>query len=110
MINMQTDIKPRGRHLIESFVTRLRRARKEKGLSKKLLSKQTGVAASQISRIEQGNASLSVATLFRLARALDLEPMLIPRKDIPAVEVSVKHGPGAPPQQAYPPDWGEDVD
>ncbi len=48
-------------------------ARARKGISQKKLSELTGIDQSDISKIERGNANPSVATLERIAKALDSE-------------------------------------
>lgn len=40
----------------------------------------------QISRIESGAIDLKASTLIELARALDLEVMLVSRRQVPAVK------------------------
>ena len=46
---------------------------KERGLSQKELAAQAGISQSDLSRIEQGIANPSVATLGRIAEALGAE-------------------------------------
>lgn len=45
-------------------------ARREKGITQKELSERTGIAQSDISKLENGNANPSVKTLERVATAL----------------------------------------
>ena len=47
-------------------------ARKNLGLTQKKLSDRTGIAQSDISRLENGNANPSLNTLKRLAAAMDM--------------------------------------
>ena len=47
-------------------------ARKGTGLTQKQLSKLTGIAQSDISKIENGNGNPSLKTLKRLASAMDM--------------------------------------
>ena len=47
-------------------------ARKNLGLTQKKLSDRTGIAQSDISRLENGNANPSLSTLKRLAAAMDM--------------------------------------
>ncbi len=47
-------------------------ARKNSGLTQKQLSKRTGIAQADISRIEHGNANPSLRTLRRLAAGLGM--------------------------------------
>lgn len=49
-----------------------------------------GVPQAQISRFESGAVDLRLSSLVSLARALDLELELIPRKALPAVESIVR--------------------
>lgn len=62
----------------------LKQARKAKGLSQAALAKRAGVPQSHISRIETAGVDLRLSSLAELARALDLELMLVPRKAVPA--------------------------
>ena len=47
-------------------------ARKSAGLTQKQLSKRTGIAQSDISKLENGNGNPSLKTLKRLASAMDM--------------------------------------
>ena len=65
----------------------IRALRKEKGLTQIELAQKAGINHSIISRIEysQPPKSCSLATLFRIADALEIEPAdLIPRNSIAA--------------------------
>jgi HTH-type transcriptional regulator / antitoxin HipB len=74
----------------------LRQARKARGLSQDELSKQLGIGQGTLSRAET-TADVRFGTLQQIARALDLEPMLVPRRLVPAVEAVVQHATsGAP--------------
>lgn len=68
----------------------LREAREAKGLSQRELSQSAGVPQSHISKIENGNVDLRLTSLVELARALDLELTLVPRKTVPAVQSIVR--------------------
>ena len=70
----------------QTIITALKQARTGAGLSQRALSARTGLLQSHISRIESGKSDVTLSTLLDLARALDLELMLVPRKLIPAVE------------------------
>lgn len=70
-------------HIIEA----LRSARQEKRLSQRELSAKVGVPQSHISKIESGAVDLKLSSLIEIARALGLEPMLVPRSLLPAVEM-----------------------
>ena len=68
----------------------LRTAREAKGLSQRALSKLIDVPQGHISKIESGAVDLRVSSLIELARALDLELTLVPRKSLPAVQSVVR--------------------
>jgi transcriptional regulator with XRE-family HTH domain len=74
----------------EHIASTLKAAREAKGLSQRALSSATGVPQGQLSRIENGAVDLRLSSLIALARALDLELTLVPRKTVPAVEAVVR--------------------
>lgn len=59
-------------------------ARERRGLSQAELGRRLGVSGANLSRIERG-ADLRISTLLDIARALDLEPILVPKSAVPAV-------------------------
>lgn len=77
-------------YAIEEISMTLRAARKAKGLSQRELAKLAGVPQSHISKIENAGVDLRVSSLSEIARALDLELTLIPRKAVPAVRSIVR--------------------
>jgi HTH-type transcriptional regulator/antitoxin HipB len=64
----------------------LKSARQAKRLSQRALAKKVGVPQSHISKIENGGVDLQTSSLIELARALDLEVQLVPRRLLPAVQ------------------------
>ena len=70
----------------EDVVSTLRTAREAKGLSQRELSAKSGVPQGHISKIENGAVDLRVSSLIALARILDLELLLVPRKSVSAVQ------------------------
>ena len=76
----------------EHIVSAIKTARKAKGLSQRDLSARAHVPQSHISRIESGAVDLKLSSLIELARVLDLEVMLAPRKLVPAVQSVVRSG------------------
>ena len=70
----------------EYIASTLRIAREARGLSQRELSAKSGVPQGHISKIENGAVDLRVSSLVTLARTLDLEPMLVPSKSVPAVQ------------------------
>ncbi|MYH27341.1 MAG: helix-turn-helix transcriptional regulator [Acidobacteria bacterium] len=78
---------------IEQIVRSLRDARQAKGLSQRELSVSAVVPQGHISKIENATVDLRVSSLVALARALDLELMLVPRGSVAAVR-SISAGAG----------------
>lgn len=74
----------------EDIIQAIKTARKDQHLSQRDLSARSGIAQSHISKIENGSVDITLSTLVELARALDLEVMLLPRKLIPAVKSITK--------------------
>ena len=69
---------------------KLRKARKAKGLSQAAVAKRAGVPQSHISRIETTGVDLRLSSLAEIARALDLELMLVPRKVVLATQSLIR--------------------
>ena len=74
----------------EHIADMLKSAREGKGLSQRALSEQTGVPQAHISKIENNTVDLRVSNLVKLARVLELEVVLAPRKAVPAVQSIVR--------------------
>jgi transcriptional regulator with XRE-family HTH domain len=74
----------------EHIAARLKAARERKGLSQRELSQAAGVPQGHISKIENDAVDLRLSSLIALARALDLELALVPRKTVPAVQSVVR--------------------
>lgn len=75
----------------DEILQTLRIAREQSGLSQRDLSARIGVPQSHISKIESGATDLRLSSLVELARALDYELVLVPRKALAAVEVIVSN-------------------
>jgi predicted transcriptional regulator len=80
------------------------------GLSQRELSRQSGVPQSHISKIENGGVDLRLSSLVSIARVLELELELIPRKYLAVVNSITTTGVGdngddEPPRPAYSLDW-----
>lgn len=56
-----------------SFIQAIINARKSVGLTQKQLSERTGIAQSDISKLEGGNANPSLKTLRRLANGMGMQ-------------------------------------
>ena len=79
-------------YLTEYLANTLKATRETKGFSQRELSKKTGMPQSHISKIENGAVDLRLSSLVELARALELEVMLVPRKTVSAVRSIVRQG------------------
>lgn len=67
----------------------IRRARKEQGLSQAELARRLRMTQAQIARIENGLTDPRLSTLTELARALGLEPILLPKQLLPSVSYQI---------------------
>jgi transcriptional regulator with XRE-family HTH domain len=65
---------------------KLRAAREKKGVSQRAFGRSIGMPQSRLSRIENGVIDLQTSHLLELARALELEVMLVPRQLVPMVD------------------------
>ncbi len=77
-------------HVTDHIITALKAARETKAISQRELSAKAGVPQAQISRLESGAVDIRLSSLVSLARALDLEVELVPRKAVSAVETIVR--------------------
>jgi transcriptional regulator with XRE-family HTH domain len=89
-------------HETELFAKTLKAARMSKGLSQRALSDRVGVPQAHISKIENGTVDLRLSSLIALARALDLEVTLVPRRAMPAVQSIVRSSGPARSESARP--------
>jgi len=76
----------------EHIVSALKTARETKRLSQRELSAKSGVPQGHISKIETAVVDLRLSSLVELARVLDLELTLVPRKSVSAVQSIVRSG------------------
>ena len=88
-------------YAVADIADAIKRARSRQRLSQRNLAAATGMTQSQISRFESGVVDLRLSSLIELARALDLEPMLIPRTLVPAAEALLRDTRDADPLPAY---------
>lgn len=58
--------------------------RERQGISQGTLARRLGVSQANLSRIEHG-ADLRFSTLLDVARALGMEPMIVPKRTVAAV-------------------------
>jgi transcriptional regulator with XRE-family HTH domain len=79
----------------DDILRTLRAARESSGLSQRDLSSRVGVPQSHISKIESGATDLRLSSLVEMARALDYELVLVPRKLLSAVGAIVSNSSSA---------------
>lgn len=77
-------------YLLDHIIDTLKTAREAEGLSQRDLSVRSRVPQSHISKIENGAVDLRTSSLVELARVLDLELVLVPRRAVPAVRSIVR--------------------
>jgi HTH-type transcriptional regulator/antitoxin HipB len=87
-------------NLAPDLTREIRLQRKRRGLSQADLGRRLRMPQSQIARIEKGDSDIRLSTLVEMARALDLEPMLVPKHLISPVRYMIdaptEARPGAP--------------
>lgn len=74
----------------KDLLMQLRAARIARGLSQKELGERVGLPQSNIARLESGETNPRIANLIEIARALDLDLTLVPRKALPAVQGALR--------------------
>jgi HTH-type transcriptional regulator / antitoxin HipB len=72
------------------FLIRIRLQRQQRGMSQSQLGQLVKMPQSHIARIERGSTDVRLSTVTEIARALDLEPMLIPKHLVPAVRYMIE--------------------
>ena len=83
----------------EEIIEAIRIQRRNRGMSQSQLGSLVKMPQSQLARIETGASDVRLSTLTEVARALGLEPMLIPKHLIPAVQ-SMINAPNQPSESA----------
>jgi len=76
-----------------SIQDQLRQSREVKGLTQSDMGARIGQPQSAVSRIERGG-DIRVSTLLEMARVLEMEPVLVPKHLIPAVQALLGHASG----------------
>jgi len=74
----------------EALIAQVREVREASGISQRSLSDRAGLTQSHISHIESGKTEPGLSSFIDLARALDLELILVPKKLLPAVHGLMK--------------------
>lgn len=89
-------------YAIEDIARTLKEAREAKGLSQRALSAKVGLTQAHISNIENAGSDVRLSNLMELARVLDLEVMIVPRKAVAAAQGLVRNIAAASPVPAPP--------
>ena len=71
-----------------AFGKRMREIRKEKGFSQEELAYATGLALSQIGRMERGQLNIGLSTVFVICRVLDVPLSYLFDFTLPVLDVS----------------------
>lgn len=72
----------------------LQKARIAKGLTQTQLAELLQLGQSYLSQVERGKHDIKTSNLIDWARVLDLEVMLVPRKQVPAVSYMIRSDKG----------------
>jgi len=70
----------------EDLIREIRDRRTDAGVSQRALAARSGLTQAHISQIETGTLEPGLPSFIDMARALDLEIMLVPKKFLPAVQ------------------------
>ena len=98
-------------YVTEQILASLKEARGRKGYSQRELSARSGVPQSHISKIESGGVDLRLSSLIAIARVLDLELFVAPRKSVPAIKSVIRSAQGfQDTDEAIPPAYSLSVD
>lgn len=65
-----------------AFGRKVRALRRERGLSQEMLSQMAGLDRSWVGRVELGKKSASLTTIYKLAKALGVQPTDLLEDDI----------------------------
>ena len=97
-------------YLTQHLSQELKKSRENQGLSQREISAKSGVPQSHISKIENDQVDLRISSLIAIARALDLELALVPRKYLSAVHAIVDSANNKTISQPPPPAYQLDGD
>lgn len=93
----------------EGIPYQLKTAREASGLSQRALTTMTGLQQAQISKIENGSVDPRLNSLIAMARALELELILVPRRSLPALNSVLNEKESISSRPAYSLEGEEDV-
>jgi transcriptional regulator with XRE-family HTH domain len=77
----------------EDLIQEIRERRTDVGVSQRSLSTRSGLTQAHISQIETGSLEPGLSSFIDMARALDLELVLVPKKLLPAVQGIIRQTP-----------------
>jgi transcriptional regulator with XRE-family HTH domain len=80
-------------YAVNQLTLTLRDARVAAGVSQRELAERAGLGQNRLASIESGGVDLRASTLVQLARALDLELVLVQRRLLPAVQALTRGQP-----------------
>ena len=83
--------------IIEALAAR----RQQEGLSQKAIASRAGLTQTYLSKIERAKIDLRLSTLMDIARAENLELMLVPTEIVPAVRALIGTGPAPEDRQLF---------
>ena len=94
-------LSPTDQVLLDRIAGRVRAGRKDQGLSRRALSKASGVSERYLAELEAGRGNISVLLLARIASALDhpIETLIADISEPDASELAVRVGEAPPAQQ-----------
>ena len=69
----------------QSWHIELKKARRSRRMSQREMENRTGIRQSHLSRIENGLVDPMLSHAVQMARAVELEPVLVPRRALAAV-------------------------
>lgn len=77
---------------MNSILKQLKIARQEKGLKQSEFGNKLGLPQSHISKIERGKTDPRLSTVVDMARIVDRELILVPRRLVPAIRPMIEGG------------------
>jgi len=77
---------------MNSILKQLKIARQEKGLKQSEFGNKLGLPQSHISKIERGETDPRLSTVVDMARIVDRELILVPRRLAPAIRRMIEGG------------------
>jgi len=89
------------KYSIQEIGKKIKQARLERGFSQREFGQKIGMPQSHLSKIENGLVDLQTSSLIEIARALELELMLVPKILLPAFQHLINGKMGSEQVPAY---------